>query len=79
MFIVETVEATLGAPDPLELAKKSKLEREILEQQKIQNQTKDENNFDDFNDNWDDQRDWFSAIPINKITSTVIFNIFFLL
>ena len=75
----------MGAPDPFELAKKTKLEQEKLENEtkeiKLQqkgdlNQAKNEietKTKDDFINNWDDQGDWFS--PINKLTTTVHFPI----
>ena len=44
-----------------------KLQNEMKANQSEENRTKDE-----FSDNWDDDGgDWFSSIPLNKITSTV--------
>ena len=68
------MESSLGAIDPVELAKKTKQEQEKIENE-MKEKMNDPNNIsnDEFNDNWDDDQsdDWFSAIPINKITSTV--------
>lgn len=75
--MIGTVEASLGAPDPLELARKTKHEKEILkeieettakseminEESNVDNSKKDE-----FLNSWDDHGDWF---PINKLATSV--------
>jgi hypothetical protein len=81
--VLESVEASIGAPDPLELALKNKSEREQADAQKDDKGDKAENRGqeeeeEDSNEitDWNSHSDWFSVLP-NKLATTVI--AFFLL
>lgn len=66
--VLETVEATIGAPDPVQLAlavKKSKEEQEGEDKEEIPRETNEK----DFNDWSNDDQEWFT---INSLASKVI-------
>ena len=72
--VLETVEATIGAPDPTELAKVSKSNtQEKISQHEKEAPVEAKENKDEKNDwiNDDDGQEWFSFTPFNKLTSTV--------
>ena len=59
--VLETVEATIGAPDPLQLAKLNLEETEALRQKKM-NETTDEKNQNDWIEEEDGAQEWFSMV-----------------
>jgi len=70
--VLESVEATIGAPDPLELALKNKSEREQAEAQtneKADKAEKEEEEDSNEITDWNSHSDWFSVLP-NKLATT---------
>lgn len=66
--VLETVESTLGAPDPLELAR-LEAEKKLAEKEEM----KSSNSDDKIDNSWenDDSQEWFTLPQLTKITSTV--------
>jgi hypothetical protein len=68
--VLETVEATIGAPDPAELAAKvAKAEKTSETTQNEAEKPKEKNDFSDW-DNDADGQEWFSLPPFNKLATT---------
>jgi hypothetical protein len=77
--VLETVEATIGAPDPSELAaivkaKQTESELDSKAQQEISKNEDKKQQIGENNDwnNDDDGQEWFTFNPLNKLASTVI-------